>query len=165
MSIKKPLRLPNKRLVITKNMILDAQKQTMSNMEAARWLQINYVTYKKYAELYGIFEQHKNQAGSGIKKRSISYKVSLDDMFNGAKHNYSNRRIRQRLVNEGYMLNQCALCRWSGYRITDNKTCLFLEFIDGNYTNLKLENVRLLCSNCFYENNGFFYKSSTFCQH
>ena len=71
-TIKKPSNrikhIPGKRLDITKNMILDSQENTLSAQAAARWLGISYNTYRKYAQAYGIFEQHKNQSGVGISK-------------------------------------------------------------------------------------------------
>ena len=64
----RPLRVPGRRLVVTKNMVETAIANTRSNAEAARWLGITPVTYKKWAGYYGLYEQHKNQAGKGIKK-------------------------------------------------------------------------------------------------
>ena len=68
MSIQKPINIPGRRKVITKNMILRAQGETSSNMAASRWLEVSYNTYKKWAKYYGVFERLKNQAGVGIKK-------------------------------------------------------------------------------------------------
>ena len=44
--IQKPINIPGRRKVLTKNRILESQKHTKSNMEAARWLEVNYNTYK-----------------------------------------------------------------------------------------------------------------------
>ena len=54
-NFQKPIRIKGKKLVLTKKMIEDAQSQTKSNMAAARWLSISYLTYRKYAKLYGLF--------------------------------------------------------------------------------------------------------------
>ena len=43
-SFIRPIRIPGKRFVLTKNMILEAQSHTKSNMEAARWLKVSYNT-------------------------------------------------------------------------------------------------------------------------
>ena len=59
--INKPLNIPGRRKVITKNMILEAQKHTKSNMEAARWMSVSYNTYRKWAKYYDVFDQHLNQ--------------------------------------------------------------------------------------------------------
>ena len=75
MSINRPLRITGRKFVLTKNKILESQKHTKSNMEAARWLSVSYNTYKKWAKRFGIFEQHLNQEGVGIKK-SYSYVIN-----------------------------------------------------------------------------------------
>ena len=49
MSKNRPLNIPGRRKVITKNMILEAQKHTKSNMAAAKWMGICYTTYRKWA--------------------------------------------------------------------------------------------------------------------
>ena len=68
MSIIKPLHIAGKRFVLTKNMIVNAQENTPSARQAALWLGVTYNTYKKWAKYYGVFEDHKNQSGKGIKK-------------------------------------------------------------------------------------------------
>ena len=45
-SSEKPLSIPGRRKVITKNMILESQKHTQSNMAAANWSGVQYNTYK-----------------------------------------------------------------------------------------------------------------------
>ena len=64
----KPTWTPQTRKILTKDLILEAQENTKSNMEAARWIGVSFNTYKKWAKHYGVFEQHLNQAGVGIKK-------------------------------------------------------------------------------------------------
>ena len=59
-NFEKPIKIKGRRLVVTKKMIEDAQEHTQSNMAAARWLGINYLTYRKYAKIYNIFERHLN---------------------------------------------------------------------------------------------------------
>ena len=54
-NFQKPIRIKGKKLVLTKKMIEDAQSQTKSNMAAARWLSVSYLTYRKYAKMYGLF--------------------------------------------------------------------------------------------------------------
>ena len=54
MSSNRPLTIPGRRKVITKNMILEAQKHTKSNMAAAKWMGVHYSTYKKYAKMYNL---------------------------------------------------------------------------------------------------------------
>ena len=89
-SFIRPIRIPGKRFVLTKNMIEESQKHSKSNMEAARWLKVSYNTYKKWAKYYNLFEQHLNQAGFGVKKGWATYKINLEDIFDGTrKCNYT----------------------------------------------------------------------------
>ena len=130
-SFIRPVRIPGKRFVLTKNMILESQKHTKSNMEAARWLKVSFNTYKKWAKYYKVFDQHLNQSGVGIKKGWATYKISLDDIFNGkVKCNYSLSTFKNRLIEEGYFQEECSICGWNESRITDNKVCLKIDFLD-----------------------------------
>ena len=163
--ISKPLHIPGRRLVLTKNMIIRAQENTKSASEAARWLDISYNTYKKWAKYYNIFEQHLNQSGIGIKKGWGSYKVSLDDILNGKKKmhsNYSFSKLKRRLIDEGYMVEECYNCSWNEERITDNKIPLHIDYDDGDRNNKSFDNLRLLCPNHYFLFNGNFPQSKQF---
>ena len=162
--VNRPLKIPGRRTVITKNMILRAQEQTKSNMEAARWMSVSYNTYKKWARYYNIFEQHKNQEGKGVKKGWASYKIPLEEVFKGKKINYSLATLKKRMIEEGYWTEECHICGWNEERLTDNKICLSIDFIDGDSNNKDIKNMRLLCPNCYLSNNGKFNNSKLFCK-
>ena len=100
-NFQKPIRIKGKKLVLTKKMIEDAQSQTKSNMAAARWLGVSYLTYRKYAKIYGLFEGHLNQSGIGIKKGYGRWIKSLDQILDGSKK-YRMRAgyIKKRLLKE-----------------------------------------------------------------
>ena len=59
---------------LTKEQIIAAMSQTKSNRSAARYLNVSYQHYKKWAKLYKgednrtLFEIHFNQKGVGIPK-------------------------------------------------------------------------------------------------
>jgi len=164
---RKPLHIPGRRLVLTKRMIQSSQDNTKSAMEAARWLGVSYNTYKKWAKYYGIFDNHKNQEGKGIKKGWGSYKIPLMEILEGKKEmpsNYSFKVLKKRLIEEGYFQEECSVCGWNEERITDNQICLTLDFIDGDSDNKKFENIRLMCSNCYFTNVGNFQSSKKFCK-
>ena len=69
--INKPLKIPGRRTVITKKMVEDAIENTKSQSQASKWIGVSFNTYKKYAKYYGLWEQHLNKAGKGIKKFNI----------------------------------------------------------------------------------------------
>ena len=134
-------------------------------MEAARWLGVSYNTYKKWAKYYNLFEQHLNQPGFGVKKGWATYKIPLEDIINGnRKCNYTIPTFKKRLVEEGYLVDECFICGWNEERLTDNKICLGLDFIDSNSKNKSIENMRLLCPNCYFTNVGNFQNSKYFCK-
>ena len=167
MSIQKPLNIPGRRKVITKNMILRAQENTNSNMSASRWLEVSYNTYKKWAKYYGVFEQHLNQKGVGIKKGWATYKVPVDDIITGKRQpprRLSHKVFKKRLIEDGYFNDECSNCSYSEENIHTNKVCLSIDFQDGNHDNFKIDNLRLLCPNCYLSFNGRFPSSKTFCK-
>ena len=163
-SVSRPLRIPGKRIVITERMAIRAIENTKSNAEAARWIGVAFNTYKKYAKMYGLWEQHKNQAGVGVKKGWSTYKISMEDIFKGRKVNYTISVLKRRLVNEGYIKEECDICGWNEERLLDGKICLNIDFLDGDSDNKSYENMRLLCPNCYLSNNGHFYNSKLFCK-
>ena len=162
-SFIRPIRIPGKRFVLTKGMIEESQKHSKSNMEAARWLKVSYNTYKKWAKYYNLFDQHLNQSGFGVKKGWATYKINLEDIFNGTrKCNYTLPMLKKRMVLDGYAKEECYSCHWNEGRITDGKIPLTIDFIDGDSENKSLENMRLLCPNCYFVHNGFFHNSKKF---
>jgi len=68
------------------------------------------------------------------------------------------------LIDEGYFEEECSICKWNEARITDNKICLTLDFIDGDSENKQIDNIRLLCPNCYFTNVGNFVNSKLYCK-
>lgn len=54
--------------------------------------------------------------------------------------------LRRRLIRKGILPAECAWCHLTEWR--GQPVSLELDHIDGDRTNNKLENVRLLCPNC-----------------
>ena len=136
--------------------IKEAQGKARSAMEAARILGESYNTYKKYAKLYGIFEDLKNPEGVGIQKgfNIKKGKYSLDDILKGEYPDYPVWKLKRRLISNGYMLEKCNECGFEERRLTDHKVPLVLDHMDGDRTNHKYDNLRMLCLNCSFLING-----------
>lgn len=133
---------------LEKSDILTAQAQTKSAAEAARYLRVNYMTYKRYAQMYGIFEQHKNTSGKGIHKRKYEGKFGLDEILANQHPTYDRTKLKRRLIQAGMLREECALCKFSERRILDGQVPLVLHTIEDP-DDLRLKNLRLLCYNCF----------------
>ena len=161
--INKPLNIPGRRKVITKNMILEAQKHTKSNMEAARWMSVSYNTYKKWAKYYNVFEQHLNQEGIGIKKGYGKYRKPLDELLSSErKVKLTKGYLKKRLVEDSWAEEECSSCGYNEIVVNKHNVALLIDFIDGNNDNTSLNNIRLLCPNCYLSYNGHFPSSSMF---
>ena len=139
---------------LSKEMIVAAQAKTKSNMAAARYLHVSYQHYKRYAKMYKVFEDHKNQSGKGIPKflKGTGKEPALLDIIEGrvsAAH-FSPAKIKYRLIEEGYLLEQCSMCGFKERRVLDYKMPLLLHFKDGNKSNYLLDNIELLCYNHYF---------------
>jgi len=137
---------------LLKSEILEAQDQSRSAAEAARKLDVSYNTYKKWARQYGIFDRLKNQAGVGIRKTSMTGgAVPLEDVVVHGKHpKYSHSKLQKRLIRDGVFEEKCSNCGFDEKRITDLQVPLKLNHINGDGTDHRLENLELVCYNCWF---------------
>ena len=110
MSANRPLNIPGRRKVITKNMILEAQKHTKSNMAAAKWMGVCYTTYRKWAKYYKVFDQHLNQTGIGIQKGWVTRTTNVEDIILGKRkvpRKWNQSTVKEELIKKGYRLEEC----------------------------------------------------------
>jgi hypothetical protein len=145
---------------LSKEQIVAAMSQTLSNRAAARYLNVSYIHYKKWAKLYesdthdNLFEQHKNQCGKGIPKflRGKGKEPALIDIIEGRvdASSFSPDKIKYRLITEGHLLEECAVCKFNERRVNDYKIPLLLNFKDNNKKNYRKENIELLCYNHYF---------------
>lgn len=142
--------------VILRSEIEEAQRHTNSNAAAARWLNVGYLTYRKYAKLYGLFDQHTNAIGVGIEKGFAKNptNIPLREILNNQHPDYSPAKLKNRLIARKKLVEECSLCGFNEGRITDGKVPLMLNFIDGNKDNMALSNLNLLCYNCMFLTTG-----------
>ena len=139
---------------LSKEMVVAAQANTKSNMAAARYLHVSYQHYKRYAKMYNLFESHKNQSGKGIPKflKGKGKEPALLDIIEGrvsAAH-FTPAKIKYRLIEAGYLLEQCSMCGFQERRVLDYKMPLLLHFKDNNKSNYSKENIELLCYNHYF---------------
>ena len=162
-NFEKPIKIQGRRKVITKKMIEDSQAVTKSNAEASRWLGVNYLTYRKYAKIYGLFDQHLNQRGVGIKKGYGKYRKPLDELLSSdRKIRLTKRYLKKRLVEENWVEEACSSCNYNEIVMGKENVALLIDFIDGDNDNTKLDNIRLLCPNCYLSYNGHMPSSGQF---
>lgn len=134
--------------------IEQAQRNTKSGMAAARYLHVNYATYKKYAKFYGLFDVHKNEKGVGIRKGKIRPDYSLEDIFAGKAPYYSRKKLKERLIAAGLREEKCEMCGFAERRIIDNQCPLTIVSMDDTKPSFALDNIKLLCYNCNFLTNA-----------
>jgi hypothetical protein len=148
---------------LTKESIISAMDKTKSVRAAARYLNCSYQHIKKWMKLYvdengvSLFDAHKNQSGKGIPKflsvSTINKKEpAILDIVEGridASH-FNPQKIKYRLITEGYLKDECCNCGFHERRVSDYKSPLILHFKDGNKQHYRLDNMEMLCYNCYY---------------
>ena len=136
---------------IPKSRIEWAIRSTLSIRAAAQYLGVAYNTFKKYAIMYDLFEQNKNQQGVGITRVGNSgWGVKLQDIFDGKNPTYPHWKLQERIVREGYLKQECSNCGYDDYREKDMRGPYLICFLDGDANNHSLDNLHLLCYNCFF---------------
>ena len=128
------------RLIIEKSIIENAIDKTSTMGGAAKFLKLDWRTFKKIAIGYSVY---KPTGGNQYRKR-----FELRDILDGKHPQYNTSHLSKRLVKEGYKEykcegKDCGISEWKGERIG-----LELNHIDGDNSNHSLENLELLCPNC-----------------
>jgi hypothetical protein len=146
---------------ISESEIRYAMENTKSAASAARFLRVSYETFRKYATMYkddatgkSLFELHKNQQGKGIKrtmpKNIFTGQYGLNDILDGKHPKYDKHKLKHRLLKSGLFEEKCSRCGFDERRVTDYTVPLMMDWIDGDTTNHRRENLRFLCLNCYY---------------
>jgi len=148
---------------LSKEQIVAAQAKTKSNMAAARYLHVSYQHYKRYAKLYKLFDGHKNQSGKGIPKflKGPKKMPHMLEIIEGriAASSFDPNKLKYALIEQGYLSEECTICKFKERRVLDYKIPLLLHFQDGNSNNYSLDNVQLLCYNHYFLNVGDIFNS------
>jgi hypothetical protein len=139
---------------LSKAQIEAAQAKTLSNMSCARYLHVSYQHYKRYAKLYNLFDSHKNQSGVGIPKflRGPKKMPHMLEIIEGriSASSFNPNKLKYALIEQGYLLEECTVCKFNERRVLDYKMPLLLHFKDKNSNNYGLDNIQLLCYNHYF---------------
>ena len=104
---------------------------------------------RRRCEELGLTYEHFGKPG-----KSNSTKYSLEEILvENSKYN-NTTALKARLINEKRIEYKCAFCgnigEWNG-----KKLVLVLDHINGNHTDNRIENLRLLCPNCHSQTDTF----------
>jgi hypothetical protein len=62
---------------------------------------------------------------------------------------YTQKRLKEFLIANDVLVERCACCGYSEKNMITGKVPLLIDHIDCDYTNWKIENLQMLCFNCF----------------
>tara|TARA_Y100000385_G_scaffold171478_1_gene177627 strand:+ start:1099 stop:1755 length:657 start_codon:yes stop_codon:yes gene_type:complete len=148
----------------TKDQILNAMDKTLSVRAAARYLNCSYQHLKKWMKEYKdedgitLFDKHKNPHGKGIpkflssKNGFKSKEPPILDIIEGRvdASSFNPDKLKYRAIEAGLMVEECKRCGFNEQRVIDSKIPLLLHFNDNVSTHWGLDNVHLLCYNCYF---------------
>ncbi len=145
----------------TKEEIITAMKHSKSVRAAARYLRCSYQHLKPYMKMFideetgkSLFDLHKNRQGKGIPKylpnrrKEPNLKIIVTE--NRGWESFSPEKLKIRLIAEGYLKHECYKCGFSEARVLDYKIPILLNFKDGDKQNHILNNLELVCYNCYF---------------
>jgi 5-methylcytosine-specific restriction endonuclease McrA len=129
--------------MLSREQIQEALDSSPTLGAAAQYLKVDWRTFKKTAEEYGMYN----------KRRGSSKKMELKDILAGKHPQYQTSKLSKRLVKEGlkkYCCEVCGIVEWNGKQIS-----LELNHIDGSNANHSLENLQLICPNCHSQTDTY----------
>lgn len=130
-------------VIIPEDAIREAIANSPTMGGAAKYLKVDWRTFKKEAEKYGLYS---------LGKRTAS-KYELTDILNGLHPQYPTSKLSIRLVKEGVKEYKCETCGITDYN--NKPISLELNHINGDNSDHSLSNLQLLCPNCHSQTPTF----------
>jgi 5-methylcytosine-specific restriction endonuclease McrA len=117
---------------------------------AAKKLGMAYMTFKRKAIKLGCYKP--NQSKKGVKCNEVygyrKNRIPTEDILAGKHPEIATYKLKIRLIREGYLKDECSICGWNKKPEGQEFTPYELDHINGNPTDHRLENLRIICPNC-----------------
>lgn len=140
---------------LTESEIRYAMRNTKTNTEAARFLHICPSTYHKYAKKYVDAETgltlDKLQRMKGRYRAGGRTFIKVEEILEDGKSKYiSSKKLKLKLIESGIMADRCEICGHSEGRLHDNASSTVLVHLNKDDRDHRLENLKIVCYNCYY---------------
>lgn len=146
---------------MTYDQVVSALAAAGSVKEAARMINVSYGTLKRYAKMYvdeatgkTLLEKFKNPSGKGQNRNydKLTSVYSPEKLFRNGQKTTVERiaKLKEIVVTKKFLPLLCNKCGYHERRLTDMKPPLLLNFISKNKSDWRLENLELLCYNCYF---------------
>ena len=147
---------------ISDEVILKAVSENKTMLSAAESIGMPFMTFRYRAKKLGVYKP--NQSRKGISRSTKEYEhltIPLNEILEGKHPHYWTNHLKRRLLTAGIKRNACENEKCSVTNVWNGQTLvLHLDHIDGDNTNHRLENLRMLCPNCHSQTETYAGKKS-----
>lgn len=134
----------NNKSNFTDDEIVRITENCHSMAQAAKLCGMSYTTFIRKAKSLSCYRP--NPSGKGMSKNRPS--ILTEDILAGKYPSYQTYKLKVRLIDEGHLEDKCSICGWSGKPEGSKYSACELDHINGNPTDHRLENLRIICPNC-----------------
>lgn len=117
----------------------------LSMMEAAKIAKMPYRTFIYRAQKLSLYAPNQSHKGRKVPTKGKT-PILLSEILAGLHPTFPTYNLKKRLYSEGLKENRCEECNCNEW---NNKPLeCHLDHIDGDSSNHKWENLKILCPNC-----------------